>query len=186
MSHTLRKECKLVTLELENNVQLQGLLNTRINTQSNQTPLVMIVHGWLGCANSLYLLPLASALYKKGFNIFRLNLRDHGGTEHLNRELFHSCRLEEVLHATQDIQEKFSHSEFILIGFSLGGNFVLRIGAHAEKFNLKIKKIISICPVMDPVNTLNETNSMFEFYSAYYLRKWKKVLHEKHKYFPND
>ena len=185
-SNTLRKECKSITLELKNNVRLQGLLNIQKDANEKHKPLVMIIHGWLGCADSLYLLPLASSLYQKGFNVFRLNLRDHGGTENLNRELFHSCRLDEVLHATKTIQDKIPHSDFILIGFSLGGNFVLRIGANANEHDLNIKNIISICPVMDPENALNETKSMFALYTEYYLRRWKKLLHKKHRYFPNE
>ena len=186
VSKILRKECASITLELENNVRLQGFLNTPKDMNTKKMPLVMIIHGWLGCSNSLYLLPLASSLYKNGFNVFRLNLRDHGGTENLNRELFHSCRLDEVLHATKEIQQKIPHSDFILIGYSLGGNFVLRIGAHADEHNLKIKNIFSICPVMDPENALNKTKSMLTPYTEHYLRRWKKILYKKHQFFPEE
>lgn len=185
-SKILRNESKSVTLELENNVRLQGFLNISKDMNGKKKPLVMIIHGWLGCADSLYLLPLASSLYEKDFNVFRLNLRDHGGTESLNRELFHSCRLQEVLHATKAIQQKIPHSDFILIGYSLGGNFVLRIGAHADEHNLKIKNIFSICPVMDPENALNKTKSMLALYTEYYLRRWKKILYKKHQFFPEE
>ena len=37
----------------------------------------------------------------------RLNLRDHGTTHHLNRELFHSCRLPEVVGAIQALARRF-------------------------------------------------------------------------------
>ena len=35
----------------------------------------------------------------RGFEVVRLNLRDHGETHQLNRDLFHSCRLPEVVGA---------------------------------------------------------------------------------------
>lgn len=186
VSQPLRKQSESLTLELSNAVRLQGLLNGSQISKPEQRPLVMILHGWLGCANSLYLLPLASALHQKGFNVFRLNLRDHGGTQHLNKELFHSCRLEEVLQATEAIQQQVPHSDFYLIGFSLGGNFALRIGAQAYKHHLEIKKIFSICPVMDPSNALNKMETMLNIYTAYYLRRWKNMLRKKHQLFPDD
>ena len=53
----------------------------------------VLVHGWEGNAEALYILSLAQQLFDRGFDVVRLNLRDHGDTHHLNRELFHSCLL---------------------------------------------------------------------------------------------
>lgn len=186
ISQPLRKQSQSITLELNKNIRLQGFFNTNQAAPADQQPLVMIIHGWLGCADSLYLLPLASTLYQRGFKIFRLNLRDHGDTQHLNRELFHSCRLTEVLDATKTIQQQIPHSDFYLIGFSLGGNFALRIGTESKGRNLKIKKIFSVCPVMDPENALHETQTMLKIYTEYYLIRWKHMLRRKHKLFPNE
>ena len=58
--------------------------------------LVVLLHGWEGSADSTYQLSLASSLFAAGFEVVRLNLRDHGATHHLNRELFHSCRLPRI------------------------------------------------------------------------------------------
>jgi predicted alpha/beta-fold hydrolase len=182
VSQQLRQQNSSLTLSLPNQVKLQGLLNAQLT--SDLKPLVIILHGWLGCADSLYLLPLASKLYANGFNVFRLNFRDHGGTQHLNQELFHSCRLTEVLDACKVIQQLVQHSKFYIVGFSLGGNFALRIGADAKNENLTINKIITICPVMNAVNALNETKSMLRIYTEYYLRRWKNMLRIKHEHFP--
>jgi len=184
ISRQLRKQSESRVLSLANDVQLQGQLNT--HKTSEHKPLVMILHGWLGCAESLYLLPIASKLHKLGFNIFRLNFRDHGNTQHLNKDLFHSCRLDEVVDATQAIQKQIAHSKFYIVGFSLGGNFALRIGAEAKSKNLTIDKIISICPVMNATNALDETKSMLKIYTEYYLQRWKNMLKIKHKLYPEN
>jgi len=184
ISHNFRKQSESHILSLPNDVQLQGLLTTHKNAK--QKPLVLILHGWLGCAESLYLLPIASKLHELGFNIFRLNFRDHGGTQHLNKELFHSCRLDEVLNATQAIQHQIPYSKFYIVGFSLGGNFALRIGAKAKDKNLTIDKIISICPVMNATNALDETKTMLKIYTEYYLQRWKNMLKVKHRLFPEN
>lgn len=182
VSQVLRKQSQSRILSLPNEVKLQGFLNRQNSTK--RKPLVMILHGWLGCTDSLYLLPLASKLYTNGFHVFRLNFRDHGGTQHLNQELFHSCRLTEVLDTCKVIQQQVQHSNFYIVGYSLGGNFALRIGAEAKNNNLIINKIISVCPVMNAVNALNETKSMLRIYTKYYLRRWKNMLRIKHEHFP--
>ena len=192
VSHSFRKQSVSHTLSLANDIQLQGFLTTPNDSSENpnqfsgQKPLVMILHGWLGCAESLYLLPIASKLHELGFTVFRLNFRDHGGTQHLNKELFHSCRLDEVIDATQAIQQQVPHSKFNLLGFSLGGNFALRIGAEATNKSLSIDKIISVCPVLNASNALNETKSMLKVYTEYYLQRWKNMLKIKHKFFPEN
>ena len=180
-SQKLRKESKKVILDLEDDVRLLGFANQ----VDDHRPLVLMLHGWLGCADSVYILPLAAALYEKDFNVFRLNFRDHGHTQQLNKDLFHSCRLQEILHATQKVKQLIPHRDFFIIGHSLGGNFALRVGAQAQAFNLNIKKIFSICPVMDPERALNETKNMSKIYTMYYLGRWKNMLEKKHKYFPN-
>src|SRR5256885_12560259 len=49
-------------------------------------PAVVLLHGWEGSADSLYVLSLAQLLFAQRFAVARLNLRDHGDTHHLNRE----------------------------------------------------------------------------------------------------
>ena len=66
-------------------------------TQREPIGTVVLVHGWEGSSASLYMLSLAQSLFNVGFDIVRLNLRDHGETHHLNRDIFHSCLLPERL-----------------------------------------------------------------------------------------
>ena len=66
--------------------------------------LVVFIHGWEGSANSSYLLSTAPFLARQGYRVIRLNLRDHGDSHHLNENLFHSCRLPEVVGAVKSLQ----------------------------------------------------------------------------------
>ena len=91
----------------------------------------MILHGWEGSAESCYVISLGAELLASGFDVLRLNLRDHGDSHHLNREIFHSCRLAEVVGATRAVAQRFPQARIFLAGFSLGGNFVLRVSADA-------------------------------------------------------
>src|SRR5690349_15221467 len=80
--------------------------------------LVVLLHGWEGSSESTYVLGLGQALFEQGFDVFRLNLRDHGPTHHLNRDLFHSCRLSDVVGAVKRLQTMFPAHTLSLAGFS--------------------------------------------------------------------
>jgi predicted alpha/beta-fold hydrolase len=102
--------------------------------------LAVLLHGWEGSSDSLYVLSLAQLLHERGHDVVRLNLRDHGGTHALNRELFHSCRLTEVVGAAARLQALFPGHRLQLAGFSLGGNFCLRVGARARRAGIRIAR----------------------------------------------
>jgi uncharacterized protein len=148
--------------------------------------LVVLLHGWEGSADSIYVLSLAQQLFARGFEVLRLNLRDHGATHHLNRELFHSCRLPEVVGAVRHVQSLFPTRLLHLAGFSLGGNFMLRVGAQADAAGLTIAKILAISPVLDPVATLHALENGFSAYERYFLRKWTRSLALKEAAWPKD
>ena len=91
----------------------------------------VLLHGWEGSAMATYVLSTSMRLWDAGYRIVRINLRDHGPSHHLNEELFHSCRLDEVSGAVAWVQARFPEEKLVLVGSSLGGNFALRIAARA-------------------------------------------------------
>jgi predicted alpha/beta-fold hydrolase len=136
----------------------------------------VLLHGWEGSADSSYILSLAQTLFAHGYEVVRLNLRDHGTTHHLNRELFHSCRLPEVVGAVREIARRFAPRPLLLAGFSLGGNFMLRVAAHAEGKHLPIERVLAVSPVLDPAVTLETLERAFPVYHSYFVRKWSRSL----------
>ena len=146
---------------------------------------VVLVHGWEGSSASLYMLSLAQSLFNAGFDIVRLNLRDHGETHHLNRGIFHSCLLPEVIGAVKRLQEMLPGRPLSLGGISLGGNFMLRVAAKAREAGLRIGKVVAISPVLDPVETLHALEHGHELYHWYFIRKWNRSLLKKQAAWPN-
>ena len=144
---------------------------------------VVLLHGWEGSAESLYVLSLGQQLFEQGFDVLRLNLRDHGATHHLNRELFHSCLLPEVVGAIRALQATLDRP-LRLVGFSLGGNFMLRVGAEADAAGLDLARIIAVSPVLDPSDTLRALESGFIGYPLYFVRKWWRSLLKKQAAWP--
>ncbi len=144
----------------------------------------MLLHGWEGSAHSLYVLSLARQLFERGFEVVRLNLRDHGDTHHLNRELFHSCRLPEVIGAVAALQRLCAGRALQLVGFSLGGNFMLRVAAQARTAGLDLARVIAVSPVLEPVETLAALQRGMPGYERYFVRKWLRSLRRKEECWP--
>jgi predicted alpha/beta-fold hydrolase len=86
---------------------------------------VVLVHGLESSSEAPYILSLAEALLHAGFLVHRTNIRSCGGSEHLCRTLYHAgltTDLRAILHSL--------HSPAFLVGFSLGGNQVLKLAGE--------------------------------------------------------
>ncbi|HEY8051542.1 MAG: YheT family hydrolase [Steroidobacterales bacterium] len=171
-----------VLLDCGDGVRLQCF--TSSPAQSNGKPVVLL-HGWEGSAESLYVLSLAQRLYARGFEVVRLNLRDHGETHHLNRGLFHSCRLPEVVGAVHALQGLFPGRPLQLVGFSLGGNFMLRVAAQASTAHLNLACVVAVSPVLDPHVTMAALQQGMPGYEMYFVRKWLRSLRKKQAAWPD-
>lgn len=146
--------------------------------------LITLIHGWEGSGESNYVLSVSAQVYRAGYSVFRLNLRDHGPSHHLNKGLFNSTRLDEVLGAMEAIQAGLPHERNVLIGFSLGGNFSLRVGASAAGRHFALDRIIAVCPVVDPHATMENLEQGSRLYHDYFVYKWKRSLFRKVVHFP--
>ncbi len=162
-------------------VRLQGFL-TRQDILPRAHGMVVIVHGWEGSARSSYIAGVAARLLDRGCDVLRLNLRDHGDTAHLNRGLFHSCRIDEVVNAIRAIRREQATTALALIGFSLGGNFVLRVALRAPA---AVAHVLAVCPVVSPAAVLHELEHGPWFYQRYFLHKWRHSLRRKQAAFPD-
>jgi len=146
--------------------------------------LVVMLHGWEGCAESSYMLSAGAALLAAGFDVFRLNLRDHGDTHHLNEGLFHSCRIDEVVAAVASIQRTLEPRRLALVGHSLGANFALRVAVRAPGHGIAIARVFAVAPVLRPAATMRALEEGFWLYRHYFLHRWRRSLYRKAELFP--
>jgi predicted alpha/beta-fold hydrolase len=178
----LREQSQELLVDCGDGVRLLAHFNAPTGPANGR--LIVMIHGWEGSAESVYLLSVAPLLTQQGYTVIRLNLRDHGESHHLNEALFHSCRLAEVVGAMGWIQEHYADLRLSLVGYSLGGNFVLRVGAEASRAGLNIERIVALCPVLNPVQTMAALDGGWLGYRHYFLSKWRQSLLKKSAAFP--
>ncbi len=153
------------------------------HAQNSRSALVILLHGWEGSSRSAYLVTTAASLLARGFDVLRVNLRDHGDSHHLNREIFNSTRSPEVASALQGFVETGAYERVFLAGFSLGASFALRIAADAG-VELGLDASIAVCPPTDPARAMDALNQGFFVYERYFFKRWHESLQRKLKCFP--
>jgi len=171
-----------VIVEAGGGVRLLGYHARQAGTPKG---LVILLHGWEGSADSTYVLSTGRYLYRRGFEVFRLNLRDHGRSHHLNSGLFHGALLDETAAAVDRASRCLPDRPAYLIGFSLGGNFALRIALRQSKNPIStLRRVFAISPALDPYKSTLAIDSGPAVYRSYFLAKWKRSLRRKERLFP--
>jgi predicted alpha/beta-fold hydrolase len=165
-------------------VRLTGAFTAQ-KTRPQPRGLAVLFHGWEGSVDSTYVLQTGSRLLADGWDIFRLNFRDHGDSHGLNEALFHSCRIDEVVRALGDVVRRWPRPVTALAGFSLGGNFALRAALQTSRVGIPLAYALAVCPIIDPAEGLFSLEEAAPwFYQAYFMHKWRHSLLAKQKAFP--
>ena len=184
-AQTVREGAQETMVDGGDGVRLTGA-HTAQKVLPEARGLAVLFHGWEGSVDSTYVLQTGSRLLAEGWDVFRLNFRDHGDSHPLNEALFHSCRIDEVVHALGDIARRWPARRLALAGFSLGGNFALRAALRAPDVGVPLDYALAVCPIIDPGEGLFSLEEAAPwFYQAYFLRKWRRSLRAKQAAFPH-
>lgn len=163
-------------------VRLLGFYSPQKSQKSKG--LVILLHGWEGSVSSTYIVCTGNALYRRGYDIFRLNFRDHGDSHHLNQGIFYAVLLEEVFQAVHQICRSAEQKPAFLTGFSLGGNFALRIARQMLQTPIaNLAHVAAISPVLDPAKSTARVDQ-YPLIRVYFLKKWIRSLKKKQQLFP--
>jgi predicted alpha/beta-fold hydrolase len=147
---------------------------------------VLVVHGLEGSSDSGYAVGLAAKGLAAGMNVIRMNQRNCGGTNHLAPTLYHSGRSQDLAAVAQEFIERDRINHLALVGFSMGGNLVLKLaGEWGANTPPQLQGVAAVCPSMDlavSADALHEkSNRLYEYY---FLLKLRQRLREKARLFP--
>jgi predicted alpha/beta-fold hydrolase len=171
-----------IVLDAGEGIRLLGALST---PPRDPLGLVVLLHGWEGSMDSTYVQRTGRALFRHGFAVFRLNYRDHGRSHHLNTGIFYAVKDAEVYEAVRQASRFFPGLPLDLVGFSLGGNFALRIARRcADRPIPSLRHVVALSPVLDPdaSTTLADRHPLIR---TYFLSKWRRSLAVKQSLYPD-
>lgn len=170
-----------VILDAGGGVRLQGFHSPQ---PAGAKGLVILLHGWEGSAESTYMLRTGRTLYRNGYAVFRLNYRDHGESHPLNEGLFYAIMLDEVFRSVEQAARLAEGAPVFLAGFSLGGNFALRIARKCLETPVEgLSHIVTISPLLDPDKTTDRVDAN-PLLRRYFVKKWRSSLARKQQLFP--
>jgi predicted alpha/beta-fold hydrolase len=128
---------------------------------------------------------IASKAYRAGFNVIRMNQRTCGGTEHLTPTLYNSGLSQDYRTIVHELAHVDGLNRIWLVGYSMGGNLILKAAGEAGSSEAALAGAIAICPNIDPpkcVEALEQPRNWI--YHRHFLVKLKARLRRKALLFP--
>ncbi|GAC1644659.1 MAG: alpha/beta fold hydrolase [Acidobacteriaceae bacterium] len=147
---------------------------------------VMIVHGLEGSIDSNYVIGTGSKAWIRGMNVVRMNMRNCGGTDELTHTLYHSGLSADVARVTQSLIDTDGLGKIGLVGFSMGGNLVMKCaGEWSEHAPPEVKATAVVSPAMDlgpSAAALSEPRN--RIYELKFMRGLRKRYARKRQLYP--
>ena len=148
-------------------------------------PTVIILHGLEGSSKSQYVVGNANKLWAAGANVVRMNMRNCGGTEALTPTLYHSGFSGDVAAVVRFCTETMGLPSISLIGYSMGGNIMLKYAGEAGATVPQLRAAVGVSPAVDlaaSADALHEPHN--RFYERRFLRALLKRFRRKAVLFP--
>ncbi len=162
------------------------LAHCRWQNNQREHPTIVIWHGIEGSTRSNYMLAIAKKGFRAGFNVIRVNLRNCGGTEHLTHTLYHGGLSEDLRAVVKELIEQDKLTTLLLVGFSLGGNLVLKLAG--EYGDASPPEVLGVCAVSPSVDLTASTELILKrsnwIYQQDFVRRLKQRIIKKHQLYP--
>jgi len=151
-----------------------------------ERPTVVLLHGLEGSSSSQYIVGNANKFWRAGANIIRMNMRNCGGTERLSPTLYHSGLSGDVRAVMQYFQARYALQSIALVGYSMGGNLVLKLaGELGPAAPRELKAVVGVSPAVDlgvSADALHEP--LNRLYERHFLKALRKRFRRKAMLFP--
>jgi len=109
---------------------------------------LLLIHGLEGSSDSRYIQGIAARAWAAGCNVIRMNMRTCGGTETLTPTLYHSGLSSDAGMVVRHYAERFSLERVALVGYSMGGNLVLKLAGEWGS-RAPLCAVAAVCPAVD-------------------------------------
>lgn len=169
--------------ELEDGDFLDCYWHNRPKANTN-IPIVILFHGLAGSYKSPYIQGVMSALARDGYASVLMHFRGCSGEENRLPRSYHSGETGDALTWISQVQKNYPDSKLFGVGYSLGGNMLLKLLGESAK-NSPLTAGVSVSPPMQLDICADDINSGFSKFYQYILMKDLKLSLEQ-KYIKHD
>ncbi len=160
------------------NAETSVLGHLHLQQSKSDKATVIILHGLEGSSESSHVLGIGSKVFAKGFNVLRLNMRTCGGSMQHATSLYHAGLWQDLQAVMRILATEDGLKNFMLVGYSLGGNLILNAAAHHEKSDeFRIEAVVAVSPSIDLAHSV-EALELPEnhIYQVYFVESLKKKI----------
>jgi len=154
---------------------------------SASSNLLIISHGLEGNSSKAYVKGMANYFYENGWNVLAWNYR--GCSDEVNRKIrfYHSGATNDLDTVINHVADNYNFTKIHLLGFSLGGNLVLKyLGERGTSVMKNIHKAIGISVPTDLyASCLKLSRGFNHIYGLRFLNQLKNKVKKKSEYFPD-
>ncbi|NQX77479.1 alpha/beta fold hydrolase [Gilvibacter sp.] len=155
--------------------------------KDSSSKFAILLHGLEGNSTRSYMKGAAQALEATGWNIVALNFRGCSGSPNRMYYSYNAGRTEDLEFLIQHVEKQYTPSKMALVGFSLGGNLLLKFLGSKSKGWEAIDKAVAVSAPVDLRGTLLALNRKENWlYRTVFLRSLKQKLHQKAIDFPDQ
>ena len=149
-------------------------------------PLIILLHGLTGSSQSCYIKGLQHRLFELGFRSAVLNFRGCSGESNLLARCYHSGETQDIHFLYRTLRQREPNTPFAAIGFSLGGNVLLKwLGEQGSHVSLFAAVAVSV-PLVLSVCATKLDNGFSRIYRMNLLRELKHYMRMKQRYLELD
>ncbi len=138
----------------------------------------ILLHGLEGNAQRRYMIGQGKALNENGWDVCGMNYRGCSGEDNLHYESYNAGKTDDLEAVINFILKKGRYDEIAIIGFSLGGNLLLKYLGERTTLPMEIKKGISISA---PLNLKGSMHRLSESGNIVYRTSFLYNLRKKYK-----
>lgn len=162
-----------LVLPLSDGDRLHGALDRPLRPVAGR-PLVLLAHGLAGTEDSLYMREASARLNARGHVVLRLNLRGAGPSRADCRGHYHAGRSDDLRQAIAALTPMLVPAGVVAMGFSLGGNTVLKLAGEAGAAAGRLRAVVALSAPIDlQATTLNLMRRRATLYQAVMMRQFK-------------
>ncbi len=126
--------------------------------------LVILLHGLTGSSKSAYIKAMQQSLSLRGFRTVAMNFRGCSGQSNNLARCYHSGETEDIHFLYQTLRERHPDTKIAVVGFSLGGNVLLKwLGEQQDNIDL-----FAACAVSVPMLLSECANKLDKGFSRIY------------------
>lgn len=144
-----------------------------------EAPIALILHGLEGSSRRRYVRNLGRELLARGIRPAAMNFRGCSGEPNRSLRFYHSGETEDPAWILKEIRDRHPHSPLAVLGFSLGGNVLLKMLGERDDGGAGLVDAAGAMSVPYDLAAgcaLLEESFMGSMYSNYFLRSLRRKL----------